>query len=35
MTSPPTLSATVIESDGLVLRKARASDREGIVQGVR
>ncbi len=32
MTSPPTLSAAVIESDRLVLRKARASDREGIVE---
>jgi RimJ/RimL family protein N-acetyltransferase len=30
--TPPTLSATVIESDRLVLRKARDTDREGIVE---
>lgn len=32
MTTPPTLSAAVIESDRLVLRKARDNDREGIVE---
>lgn len=32
MTTPPTLSAAAIESDRLVLRKARDTDREGIVE---
>jgi hypothetical protein len=32
MTTPPTLSAAVIESGRLVLRKARDTDREGIVE---
>jgi acylphosphatase len=32
VTMPPALSATVIESDQLVLRKARDTDREGIVK---
>jgi RimJ/RimL family protein N-acetyltransferase len=32
MTTPPTLSAAVIESDRLVLRMARDTDREGIVE---
>jgi RimJ/RimL family protein N-acetyltransferase len=32
MTTLPTLSATVIESDRVVLRKARDTDREGIVE---
>ncbi len=32
MTTLPTLSATAIESDRVVLRKARDADREGIVE---
>jgi hypothetical protein len=32
MTTPPTLSAAVIESGRLVLRKVRDTDREGIVE---
>jgi RimJ/RimL family protein N-acetyltransferase len=32
MTTTPTLSATVIESDRLVPRKARDTDREGIIE---
>lgn len=32
MTTPATLSATVIESERVVLRKARDTDREGIVE---
>ena len=32
MTTPPTLSAAAIESDRLVLRKARDTDREGIIE---
>jgi RimJ/RimL family protein N-acetyltransferase len=32
VTTPPTLSAAAIESDRLVLRKARGTDREGIVE---
>src|SRR5260221_7155896 len=32
MTTLPTLSAAVIESDRVVLRKARDADREGIVE---
>jgi RimJ/RimL family protein N-acetyltransferase len=32
VTTPPTLSAAAIESDRLVLRKARDTDREGIIE---
>lgn len=32
MTTLPTLSALVIESDRIVLRKARDADREGIIE---
>ena len=32
MTTPPALSATVIESNRLMLRRARDTDREGIVE---
>jgi RimJ/RimL family protein N-acetyltransferase len=32
VTAPPSLSAAAIESDRLVLRKARDADREGIVE---
>jgi hypothetical protein len=32
MTTLPTLSATAIESDRVVLRKARDANREGIVE---
>lgn len=32
MTTPPALSPTVIESDRLVLRKARDTDRDGIIE---
>lgn len=34
MTTPSTVSAAVVESDRLVLRKAREGDREGIVEEI-